>query len=199
MSATSMMYFGIPGYALFWGVTALAVALFLRRMYQLGRYMFLGRKEAGFRQLAGRAIYTGWVALTQWCQLKNLTIKDRASIGHGFMFWGFATFVLFYFLFIIVGAGFGVGETLEHTSFFFYYAWIMDIMAVFVMIGAAWGIIRRYIVRPKRLETERTIEAMVILVTVLIHPLTHLFKEATSIALGHPPAGLGAILPPVMT
>jgi ferredoxin len=198
MSATSMTYLGfLSGYVLFWGLTALAVGLFLRRMYQLWRYMFLGQKEESLRHMVKRALDTAWITLTQWCQLKNLTPKDRASIGHAFMFWGFATFVLFYFLFIVLGAGFGLSETLEHTSLFFYYAWIMDIMAVLVMIGAAWGIIRRYIVKPARLERERTVEAMVILVTVLIHPLTHLFKEATSIALGHPPVGLGAVLPPV--
>ena len=198
MSATGMTYFGfLPGYALFWGVTALAVGLFLNRMYQLGRYMFLGQREGSFTHILRRAFETAWITLTQWCQLKNLTFKDRASIGHAFMFWGFATFVLFYFLFIILGAGFGLAETLEHTSLFFYYAWVMDIMAVFVMVGAAWGIIRRYVVKPARLESERTVEAMVILLSVLVHPLTHLFKEATSIALGHPPAGLGAVLPPV--
>ncbi len=198
MSATSMTYFGVlSGYVLFWGLTALAVGLFLRRMYQLWRYMFLGQKERVFRQMVRRALDTAWITLTQWCQLKNLTPKDRASIGHAFMFWGFTTFVLFYFLFIVLGAGFGLSETLEHTSLFFYYAWVIDLMAVLVMIGAAWGIIRRYIVKPVRLESERTVEAMVILVTVLIHPLTHLFKEATSIALGHPPFGLGAVLPPV--
>ncbi|MBA7634880.1 EtfAB:quinone oxidoreductase [subsurface metagenome] len=51
--------------------------------------------------------------------------------------------------------------------------------------------------KPPRLEGEQTIEAMVILGTVLIHPMTHLLKEATSIALAHPPAGLGSSLPPI--
>ena len=129
--------------------------------------------------------------------MKNLTRKDRAGAGHLFIAWGFFIFAAFYLLFIVIGAGFGVSGTLEDTSFFFYYAWLMDIAAVFVIFGAAWGIIRRYLVKPPRLEGEQTAEAMVILVTVLIHPVTHLFKEATSIALGHPPAGLGAILPPV--
>jgi len=197
MSPVSITYWGISGYIIFWGISALAVGLFLYRMYQLKRYMFLGQKEESFGQMARRAIETGAFVLGQWCQLKNLTRKDRASIGHAFMAWGFFTFALFYFVFIIIGAGFGVSETLEHTSFFFYYAWVMDILAVLVITGAAWGIIRRYVVKPPRLEGEQTFEAMVILVTVLIHPMTHLFKEATSIALGYPPAGLGAILPPI--
>ena len=197
MSAVTTTYFGIPGYVIFWVIFALAIGLFLNRMSQLVRYMLLGRREESYGQIVRRALKTAVAVLGQWCQLKNLTFKDRASIGHAFMAWGFFIFIVFYFIFIIIGAGFGVSETLEHTSFFFYYAWVMDIAAVFVILGAAWGIIRRYVVRPSRLKGEQTVEAMVILVTVLIHPVTHLFKEATSIALGHPPAGLGAVLPPI--
>ncbi len=197
MSPVSATYWGISGYVLFWGITILATSLFLARIYRLVRYMFKGQKEGSFRQLLSRTLITFSNVLGQWCQLKNITTKDRAGIGHIFMAWGFFTFSLFYFIFIIIGAGFGLSESLEHTRFFSSYAYIMDIMAVLVMTGAAWGIIRRYIVRPPRLEGEQTFEAMIILLSVLIHPITHLFKEATSIELGHPPAGLGAALPPV--
>ncbi len=197
MSPTSITYLGISGYVVFWVIFALAAGLFLRRIYQLVRYMFLGQKVPGIGQLVSRGLKTIPIVVGQWCQLKNLTRQDRASIGHAFMAWGFFGFSLFYFLFIIIGVGFGVSESLENTRFFFYYAWVLDILAPLVMIGALWGIIRRYILRPPRLEGEQSIEAMVILVSVLFHPITHLLKEATSIALGHPPAGLGAVLPPV--
>jgi len=197
MSPVSLTYGGIPGYVIFWVIFALAVGLFLRRIYQLGRYLSLGRGEEKFGHLLKRVLNTIVSVLGQWCQLKNLTTKDRASLGHVFMAWGFFIFVPFYLLFIIIGGGFGLSETMEHTSFFFYYAWVMDIAAPFIMLGALWGIIRRYIVKPPRLEGEQTIEAMVILVTVLIHPMTHLFKEATAIALGYAPVGLGTSLPPI--
>jgi Fe-S oxidoreductase len=197
MSPVSLSYWGISGYIIFWVIFALAVGLFLNRMIQLGRYLSLGKKEAKFSHLVKRVLRTIVLVVGQWCQLKNLTTKDRASIGHAFMAWGFFTFVPFYLIFIIIGGGFGLAETLEHTKFFFYYAWVMDVAAPFIVLGALWGIIRRYIIRPPRLEGEQTVEAMVILVTVLIHPLTHLFKEATAIALGHPPLGLGATLPPI--
>jgi len=159
--------------------------------------MFLGQKEKGFGQLVRRALTTAGTVLGQWCQLKGITPKDRAGIGHVILAWGFFIFVTFYLVFIIIGAGFGLSETLENTGFFFYYAWVMDIMAPIVIFAALWGIIRRYILKPPRLKGEQTVEAMVILVTVFIHPVTHLFKMATSIALGHPPAGLGSISPPV--
>ncbi len=197
MSPVSATYWGISGYVIFWVLFALAVGLFLRRMYQLWRYLSLGRGEGGFGHMARRLLNTAVSVLGQWCQLKNLTTKDRASIGHVFMAWGFFIYIPFYLLFIIIGAGFGLSETMENTSLFFYYAWVMDIVAPFIILGALWGIIRRYIVKPSRLEGEQTIEAMVILVTVFIHPMTHLFKEATGIALGYAPVGLGTSLPPI--
>ena len=197
MSPVSLTYWGISGYVIFWVLFALAVGLFLRRLYQLGRYLSLGKGEGRFGQLVRRLLNTAVLVLGQWCQLKNLTTKDRASIGHVFMAWGFFLYIPFYLLFIIIGAGFGLSETIENTSLFFYYAWVMDIAAPFIILGALWGIIRRYIVRPPRLKGEQTIEAMVILLTVLIHPMTHLFKEATGIALGYPPVGLGSSLPPI--
>ncbi|MDH5695390.1 MAG: (Fe-S)-binding protein [Dehalococcoidia bacterium] len=197
MSPVSVTYWGISGYVIFWVLFTLAVGLFLRRMFQLGRYLSLGRGEGGFGHMIRRLLNTAVSVLAQWCQLKNLTSKDRSSIGHAFMAWGFFIFIPFYLLFIIIGGGFGLSETMENTSFFFYYAWVMDIAAPFVILGALWGIIRRYVVKPSRLEGEQTFEAMVILVTVLIHPMTHLFKEATGIALGNPPFGLGTSLPPI--
>jgi len=98
---------------------------------------------------------------------------------------------------VIVGAGFGISATMENSRLFYHYSWVMDIAAPFVTLAALWGITRRYIIKPPRLKGEQTIEALVILVTVFIHPMTHLLKEATSIALGHPPAGLGSS-PPII-
>ncbi len=197
MSPVSMSYLGIPGYVIFWVLFALAVGLLLRRLYQLWRYMSLGQTVGGFGHLVKRVLSTIVSVLGQWCQLKNLTARNRASLGHVFMAWGFFIYIPFYLIFIIIGGGFGLSETLEHTSFFFYYAWVMDIAAPFIMLGALWAIIRRYVIRPPRLKGEQSFEALVILVTVLIHPLTHLFKEATGIALGYAPVGLGANLPPI--
>lgn len=197
MSPLDMTYLGIPGYAIFWLLTSIAFGLFAFRISRLVRYMFLGQKERGFGQLLRRGLVTAVTTVGQWCQLKGVTHKDRAGISHVIFAWGFFVFAVFYVVFIIVGAGFGLSETLEQTVFFSYYTWIMDIIAPIVILAAVWAIIRRYIIRPPRLKGEQTIEAMVILITVLLHPLTHLFKIATSIALNHPPAGLGTVLPPL--
>jgi Fe-S oxidoreductase len=189
----------VGGYILFWGLTALALGLFTRRIYQLVRYLLLGRSEGSFGHVLRRALVTIGHVIGQWCQYRNLRRVDRAGLGHLFVAWGFLIFVTYYLLFIVIGAGFGISETMEENSFFAYYSWVMDIAGPLVMIGAMWAIIRRYVVRPARLKGQQTIEAMVILVTVLIHPITHLFKVGTAIAQGHAPAGLGVATPPIST
>ena len=192
-------HLGVTGYVLFWGLTGLAAGVFSYRLYQLFRYLSLGRKDERFGQLFRRAVTAIGHLIAQQCQFKNLTRKDRAGVGHMLMVWGFLLFITYYFFFIIIGSGFGISDVIEHSVVYGVYTWVMDIVAPFIMLGALWGISRRFIIRPPRLEGHRTFEAMVILVTVLIHPITHLGKIATQIAAGYPPAGLGLSTPPLST
>jgi Fe-S oxidoreductase len=189
------MIWGIPGYVIFWVLSIVAIVLFLRRAYKLWRYLLLGSGWGSFAHIPKRILTAFFHVIVQWCQFKTLSPKNLSGLGHVFMAWGFFIFAIYYFLFIIIGAGFGISETMENNSFFYYYSWVMDIAAPFVILAALWGIIRRYLVKPSRLKGEQTIEALVILITVFIHPMTHLFKEATSIALGQLPVGLGSSLP----
>ena len=190
-------YLGIPGYVIFWILTLVAFGLFAFRIYRLIRYMLLGRREEPFGDIIKRALKTAAITLGQWCQLKAMSLKDRAGIGHIIFAWGFLLFFLSYIVFIIIGAGFGLSATLEHSAFYLYYSWILDIVSVLVFAAALWAIIRRFIIKPPRLQGEQTGEALLILLTVLLHPLTHLLKIASAIALNHPPAGLGFAPPPV--
>jgi Fe-S oxidoreductase len=183
-------------YVLFWGVFLITLGLFLYRLRQLWQYMFLGQKETSAKSRFGALMNTLGYVITQLCQLKNFRSKDRAPLGHALMVWGFFVSLVFYFFFIILTEGLGLAG-LEETQFYFYSVWVMDFMAVFIFVGAAWGIIRRYIIRPDRLKGEQTAEAMVILLSVLTHPVTYVFEIAAKINLGHPPAGLGhTLLPP---
>jgi Fe-S oxidoreductase len=184
-------------YVLFWGVFLITLGIFGYRLRQLWQYMFLGQKDTGKKSLLRQTLDTINYVISQLCQLKNFRRKDWAPLGHALMVWGFFISILFYFFFIILTEGFGL-IALEETQFYFYSVWVMDFFAIFIFIGAAWAIIRRYVIKPDRLQGEQTIEAMIILLSVLAHPVTHVFEIATKIALGHPPAGLGhTILPPV--
>jgi Fe-S oxidoreductase len=195
MSPTGLSYWGVPGYIIFWVLGVVAVTLFLLRASKLWRYLMLGKPWEKIDRLPKRLLSAFFHIVQQWCQFKTLSRQDYSGMGHVLMAWGFFIFIIYYFLFIIVGAGFGVSAAMENNRFFYYYAWVMDIAAPLVMLAALWGITRRYIIRPARLKGEQTVEAAVILVTVFMHPVTHLFKEATAIALGQAPAGLGSSLP----
>lgn len=190
---------GVAGFVLFWGLTAFAAGVFGYRGYQLFRYLFLGREEEKFGHLVKRALTAIGHLFIQKCQFKSLTRRDRAGVGHMLMVWGFLLFVIYYLFFIVIASGFGISEVMENNLVYALYTWVMDIVAPFIMIGALWGIIRRYIIKPSRLQGQQTFGAMVILLTVLIHPVTHLGKIATQIAAAHSPAGLGIATPPIST
>ena len=190
---------GAAGYVLFWGLTIFAAGIFFYRGYQLFRYLSLGRKDEKLGHLVKRLVIAIGRFLIQQCQFKNLTRRDRAGAGHLFMVWGFFLFVIYYLLFIVIASGFGISTVMESNLFYVVYCWITDIAAPFIAVGALWGIIRRYIMKPSRLEGQQTPEALFILLTVLTHPITHIGKLATQIAAGHPPAGLGIASPPIST
>ena len=190
---------GIVGFVLFWGLTALAGGIFFFRGYQLLKLVLLGRSTEKSHRLGKKTLTSIAHLVLQICQFKNLTRRNRASVGHLFMAWGFLLFVAYYFFFIIIASGFGISDAMEHNLVYGYYSWIMDIVAPFIMIGASWALVRRYVIRPARLRGEQSPEALLILLTVLIHPVTHIGKVATQIAAGHPPAGLGIATPPIST
>ncbi len=197
MSPVSDM--GAAGFALFWGLTALAAGVFFYRVGQLLRYVSLGRSADRTGPGIRGGLRTIWHLVRQECQWKNFTRRDRAGLGHAFMVWGFLLFVIYYVLFIVIASGFGIAHTMEDNAFYVFYTWVTDIIAPFIVIGALWGIVRRYLVRPRRIEGQQTWEALVILLTVLVHPVTHVGKIATQIAAGHAPAGLGLATPPLST
>lgn len=191
MPPLGITYWGIPGYAIFWGLTALAAGLFSYRIYQLARYLSLGQQETSFWRLGLKAARAVAAALARWRQLRPP--REGITIAHTFLGWGFIILVGLFFLFILIGTETGTATA----TGFFYYAWVTDIVASILIVAVSWGIIRRYILRPPRLKGEQTAEITVILATVLALPVAHLAIMAAIISLGQPPAGAGSVLPPV--
>jgi Fe-S oxidoreductase len=183
-------------YILFWGLTALAAEIFFRKLFQIVKLVSLGRDAEKPVRTMKKSFQAVVHFIAQTCQFKNIRRQDRAGIGHLFMMWGFLFFVTYYFFFIIIASGFGIPQ-MENNAVYAVYCWIMDIVAPFVVIGALWGIIRRFFFHPTRLEGQRTWESLIILITVLLHPITHIGKIATQIAAGAAPAGYGIPNPPL--
>ena len=171
MSPVSLTYFGIPGYVLFWGITALAVGLFAQRAYLLFRLLSLGQKERLSENIGHRIKIMLVEVLPQWCNLKSVTRKDLAGIGHSLMFWGFSLFFIGYIIFIGLGEGFGLSPVLTDNAFETVYSSILDVAGVLVIVAIVWAAIRRYIMKPERLETRA--EAGVILFLVFSIMVLH--------------------------
>jgi len=192
VSPLSATYWGIPAYVIFWVLFAIAFGLFTQRAYRLFRLLRLGQKERRANNI-GRRIKTMLVeVLTQWCNLKGVTRKDRAGIGHALMFWGFSLFFIGYIIFIGLGEGFGLSPRLEGSTFETVYSSILDIAGLFVLLAIVWAAIRRYIIKPKRLEA--SVEAGVILLLIATLMLLHFCIEgfgyaAYQVQASWPPVG----------
>jgi len=180
VSPVSATYWGIPGYVIFWVLFAIAFGLFAQRFYFLFRLMRLGKQENRFDRI-GERIKTMLVEVVpQWCTLKTVTRNDRAGIGHALLFWCFSLFFISYIIFIGLAGGFGLFPVIERTPFETVYFSILDIAAVWVIIVLVWAAIRRYVVRPERLEISA--EAAIILIVVFSLMVLHFCIEGFGFA-----------------
>jgi Fe-S oxidoreductase len=180
VSPVSATYWGIPGYLIFWALFVIAFGLFAQRAYFLFCLMRLGKQENRFDRI-GQRIKTMLVEVApQWCSLKSVTRKDLAGIGHALLFWGFSLFLMSYVIFIGLAGGFGLAPVLEDTPFETVYLSILDIAGIFVIMVIIWAAIRRYVVKPERLEASA--EAGIILIVVFSLMALHFCIEGFGFA-----------------
>ena len=180
MSPVSATYFGISGYIIFWVMFAVTMGLFAPRMYFLYRLMCLGKQENRFDRMGERIKNMFFVVIPQWCTLKSVTGKDFAGIGHAVMFWGFSCFLVSYIVLIGLSEGLGLHSFIMGGAFEKGFLTILDIAAIFVIISMIWAAIRRYIIRPARLEI--SIEAGFIMFMVFSLMVLHLCIESFGMA-----------------
>jgi Fe-S oxidoreductase len=163
MSPVSATYWGLPGTIIFWVLFALAFGVFLRRSYFLYRLLRLGKPERRSDRIGQRAIFMLSVVSSQWCALKTVGLTDLAGLGHALMFWGFGFFLIGYV--IIFGVSGGLGLSLP-PAFEALYRSILDIAALFVIAAVIVAVIKRYIVKPKRLEREESLKEKIIMASL---------------------------------
>ena len=155
--------------------------------------MRLGQGENCFDSIGHRIKAMLVEVFPQWCNLRSITGKDLAGMGHALLFWGFALFFIGYIIFIGLGEGFGLSTVLEGSTFEIVYSSILDIAGLFVIAAVVWAAVRRYIVRPERLEINA--EAGVILLLVFSLMVLHFFIEG----FGYAAYRVQASWPPVGT
>lgn len=182
MSPVGASYWIIPGYLIFWGIYVIAVFLFLLRVWNLTRYMLIGQKEQRFDQPVVRLGKTISRVILQVCSLRSLSLKDRAGLGHAFIFWGFLLFALSYVVFIFLAEGAGLREALTHNTPARVYAIIINVAGTIIFLSVIWAALRRYILKPDRLETKA--EAGVILSMIILLMLSYFSIDGLEQSLG---------------
>lgn len=151
-------------FIIFWLLFAIAFSFFVFRTYQLFSWIRLGKSENRFDQVGKRLISTLSLIFPQLCSLRSVSRKDLSGIGHALIFWGFLIFLLSYLINIFIGDGLGLSGIIRNTSFSKYLSLIGDIAGVIIAVAIIWAIIRRYIIKPERLEP--TPEAAIILILI---------------------------------
>ena len=180
MSPVSATYLGIPGYVIFWVMFLVTMGLFLPRAYFLYRLMCLGKQENRFDRIGERFKNMLFVVIPQWCTLKSVTSKDLAGIGHALLFWGFSCFLVSYIVLIGISEGLGLHSYIRGGAFETGFLTVLDIAGIIVMLSMIWAAIRRYIVRPPRLEI--SLEAGFIMFMVFSLMVLHFCTESFGMA-----------------
>ncbi|MDO8473147.1 MAG: heterodisulfide reductase-related iron-sulfur binding cluster [Dehalococcoidia bacterium] len=148
----------------FWVLFVVALGIFANRARLLVRLMRLGQPESRFDHLAARAKVLLWNIFPQRCSLKSMRKGDFAGLGHALIFWGFLLFLISYVVFIFVGDGIGLGESIRTNVVARYFSFALDIAGSVVALSIVWATIRRYVIKPSRLAPSR--EAAIIMAVI---------------------------------
>jgi Fe-S oxidoreductase len=179
MSPSAGYNLGVTGYVFFWVLFAAALVLFIPRVYRLVSLLRLGRPENRFDRPARRFAGMLAAAITQSSNLKSLTFKDPAALGHAFMFWGLGVFLIGYIVFIGLGAGLGLFPVPGGTGFEKAFFTVLDFAGALVVLAMVWVVVKRYIIRPERWVRqeppgERVVQPLLIAVVTCLMALYYL-------------------------
>ena len=126
--------FGINGYLLY------------MRVFRL---IMLGKKENRFDRPLRRSLNALVVALGQRKVLQRFSWKDRAGLGHVFIFWGFLSFVASYLLFIFIDSiDPDLSSTILSDGGLKVFVFIIDALGLAILSALVWALFRRWVVAP---------------------------------------------------
>ncbi|MFQ5934578.1 MAG: hypothetical protein ACE5KI_08055, partial [Dehalococcoidia bacterium] len=146
--------FGISGYFLY------------MRVFRL---VFLGKRESRFDQPVKRLTNALIVVLGQRKVLQRVSLRDKAGIGHVFIFWGFLSFVTSYILFIFLDSiDSDISRTIITDGGVKVFVFILDSIGLAILSALTWALVRRWLAKPHRLSFDLTRSAdAVVIVTVI--------------------------------
>ncbi len=187
------------GYVAFWVLLGLALGAFAWRVAFLVRLLRLGRAEAEdrFARPVPRLVEAALSFVTQKSNLRHLALSDLAPLGHALMFWGLGVFLIGYFVFLGLGMGLGLLPLISGSRFERSFLSALDLAGLLVLGAMFYVIVKRYLLKPRRLERrettgEKIAHAGVVAVIVMLVVLHYLIE-----ALGYAGSDLGGNWPPL--
>ncbi len=134
--------FGLAGFVLYWRVF---------------RLVFLGKPANRFDRPFKRLSGVLDVVLGQRRVLQSFSRKDRAGVGHVFIFWGFLAFVGSYILFIFLDSiSKDLSKTILTDGGVKVYTFILDSFGMAILLALTWAVLRRWLAKPNRLSFDIT-------------------------------------------
>jgi Fe-S oxidoreductase len=152
--------------------------LFARRARLLVRIMRLGRPAERFDDIPQRVRQEAVVAIGQ----KKILQRLGPGLMHALIFWGFI--VLFPTILMAMIGAVDKGATLPWLGHQGWFAFLVDLFAVLVLLSVCAAFYIRKVVRPARFEGSHLGEADLILLWIAGIVTTLLLWHATQIALG---------------
>jgi Fe-S oxidoreductase/nitrate reductase gamma subunit len=168
-----------PGGKIIFALTILVtVVLFLRPMILRYRIIRAGRPENRFDRLGRRLGAALGKILLQRCTLKGE--RPFTGLMHVFIFYAALTFDTMTVNHTLEGffAGFSL---FGHGGLAMVFSFVVDLMAILVLIGVAYFIVRRFVLRPAAYRTT-PIDSAVIYAAMILVTLSYLYFEAFSLA-----------------
>jgi len=161
-------------------VVLLAVSggLFARRALFLTRLVLAGKPVDRRSDVAGRVKNEAVIVLGQRKLLQRLV----PGLMHAFIFWGFL--VLFPTIVMAMIAAVDRHQGIPWLSRQGWFAFLVDLFVLLVLVGVGYAVVNRVVVRPKRFEGSHARDAYVILALIAGVVLTLLFWHASAIATG---------------
>jgi len=149
----------------------IAAFIFLRIFYVRFKLIQLGNKNVSFKFNFKKQFETFLLYVPgQLCNIRNIRQKDLAGLAHLAIFWGVVFFAIDYFLFLLIGDGFGVSEIIRGNSISTAFLWITEITGIFMLAGLASGVVRRGVIKPGRLGPDFEFQTF-FLITFFAHVL----------------------------
>ncbi len=141
---------------------ALSGFVFYKRVISL---VLLGKPDNRFDQPLKRLATFATIVLAQRRVLQRISLKDKAGIGHFFIFWGFLSFLLSYGLLIFGDSAWRpLSEKVLTGTGVKIFSSYLDVMALIILAALIWAVGRRWLAKPHRLtfDLTRSYDAVVI-------------------------------------